>query len=200
MFTFTPGPNRTKRNTQLTEQMGQKEAQLVRRLVKCLSLLFLLVLFVPLTARAQVLYGSLVGTVTDPNGAAVANAKVEATNLATGAVTTSATDDRGNYAIHDLQVGPYKVSIAGASFKTTLKEGVQIEANKTYRFDSQLEVGGVAETVVVTSDQEAMLQTDRGDVNITQTSQQINNLPLFGSLGRNYQSLMMLIPGTARGT
>src|SRR5207237_7029623 len=44
------------------------------------------------------------------------------------------------------------------------------------------------------------LQTDRGDVNITQSARQVNNLPLFGSVGRNYQSLMYLIPGTTRGT
>src|SRR5262245_61173448 len=199
MFTFIARPNQTKRNTHLTERSGQREAKLKRRIVKYLAFLFLLVLFVPAT-WAQVLYGSLVGTVTDPNGAAVTNAKVEATNLATGAVATTTTDDRGNYAIHDLQIGTYKVTVAGASFKSTLKEDVHVEANKSYRFDPQLEVGGVAETVVVTAGQDAMLQTDRADVNITQSSQQINNLPLFGSLGRNYQSLMRLIPGTAGGT
>src|SRR6185295_3547565 len=138
--------------------------------------------------------------VTDPNGAAVANAKVEATNVATGSVSNATTDDNGIYTIRDLQIGQYKVTIAGSSFKTTIKEGVMIEANKTLRFDAQMEVGGVAETVVVTSGQEAALQTDRGDVNITQTSRQVNNLPLFGSIGRNYQSLIYLIPGTTRGT
>src|ERR1043166_3895459 len=63
-----------------------------------------------------------------------------------------------------------------------------------------MEVGGVAETVVVTSGQDSLLQTDRGDVNITKTEREINNLPLCGSVGRNYQSLIALIPGTARGT
>ena len=110
------------------------------------------------------------------------------------------TDDRGGYALNDLQVGVYKVTISRASFKTTIREDVRIEANKTYRFDAALEVGGVEETVVVTATQEATLQTDRADVNVTQTARQINDLPLFGSIGRNYQSLMYLIPGTTRGT
>ena len=61
------------------------------------------------------------------------------------------TDDRGAYALNDLQVGVYKVTISRASFKTTVKEDVRIEANKTYRFDAQLEVGGVEETVVITA-------------------------------------------------
>src|SRR6185503_2399905 len=94
----------------------------------------------------------------------------------------------------------YKITISLASFKTLLNEDVRIEANNALRFDAVLEVGGVNETVVVTATQDAALQTDRGDVNVTKTDREINNLPLFGSVGRNYQSLIALIPGTARGT
>ena len=154
----------------------------------------------PAVAWAQVLYGSLVGNVTDPNGAAVSGAKVELTNVATGDVSTVMTDDRGAYSLNDLQVGVYKVAISRSSFKTTVKEGVRIDANKSYRFDAQMEIGGLEETVLVTAGLESTLQTDRGDVNVTQTARQINNLPLFGSVGRNYQSMIQLIPGTTRGT
>ena len=154
----------------------------------------------PTMTVAQVLYGSLVGNVTDPNGATVPGAKVELTNVATGDVSTVTTDDRGSYALNDLQVGVYKVAISRATFKTTVKEGVRIDANKTYRFDAQLEIGGLEETVLVAAGQELTLQTDRADVNVTQSAREINNLPLFGSVGRNYQSILQLIPGTARGT
>src|ERR1041384_3489481 len=171
---------------------------MLTRSAQYLALLILLVILVPAAARAQVLYGSLVGNVTDPNGAAVTGAKVELTNVAAGDVSTVNTDDRGSYALNDLQVGVYKVTISRASFKTTLKEDVRIEANKTYRFDAQLEIGGVEETVLVAATQDATLQTDRGDVNVTQSAREINNLPLFGSVGRNYQSILMLIPGTSR--
>ena len=204
MFTFTAFPKRTKHNAQLFELMGEKESSTARLVLgpaaRYLALLVLAILLVPAAAWAQVLYGSLVGNVTDPNGAAVPGAKVELTNIATGAVTSVITDDRGGYTVSDLQVGNYKITITMASFKTAIKEGVRIEANKAQRFDSQLEVGSVNETVVVTTGQEALLQTDRGDVNITKTDREINNLPLFGSVGRNYQSLIALIPGTARGT
>ncbi len=159
-----------------------------------------LIAAIPALTAAQVLYGSLVGNVTDPNGAAVSGAKVDVTNLATGGVSTVTTDDRGGYSLNDLQVGVYRLTISRSSFKTTIREDVRIEANKTYRFDAALEVGGVEETVVVTAAEEATLQTDRGDVNVTQSARQINDLPLFGSIGRNYQSLMYLIPGTTRGT
>lgn len=172
----------------------------LRRLLFLTVLSVFLVAAIPALTAAQVLYGSLVGNVTDPNGAAVSGAKVEVTNLATGGVSSVTSDDRGVYSLNDLQVGSYKVTISRASFKTTIREDVRIEANKTYRFDAALEVGGVEETVVVTATEEATLQTDRGDVNVTQSERQINNLPLFGSIGRNYQSLIYLVPGTTRGT
>ena len=203
MFNFTTCPEQTKGNAHLPEQMGAKELSLARRRRKLsaryLALLVSLFFLVP-NAMAQVLYGSLVGNVTDPNGAAVGGAKVELTNVATGDVSTVMTDDRGTYSLNDLQVGVYKVAISRSSFKTTVKEGVQIDANKTYRFDAQLEIGGLEETVLVTAGLETMLQTDRADLNLTQTARQINNLPLFGSVGRNYQSMLQLIPGTTRGT
>ena len=94
MFTFTAFPKRTKRNAH------------------DLALLVFFVLAASAAARAQVLYGSLVGNVTDPNGAAVTGAKVDLTNVATGDVTTAMTDERGAYTFHDLQVGVYKVAIS----------------------------------------------------------------------------------------
>src|SRR3989454_7743762 len=150
--------------------------------------------------RSQVLYGSMTGIVTDPKGAAVPGARVEVTNMATSETRSVTSDERGGYTFNDLQAGTYRLTVSLASFKTLLKDDIRIETNKVYRFDPQLEVGEVKETVVVTAGQEATLQTDRGDVNVTQSARQINNLPLFGSVGRNYQSLVFLIPGTTRGT
>ena len=150
--------------------------------------------------RSQVLYGSMTGIVTDPKGASVPGAKVEVTNMATSETRSVTSDERGGYTFNDLQAGTYRLTISLTSFKTLLRDDIRIETNKVHRFDAQLEVGEVKETVVVTAGQEAALQTDRGDVNVTQSGQQINNLPLFGSVGRNYQSLIYLIPGTTRGT
>src|SRR5712691_8677859 len=180
--------------------LGAISAHTCRRITVRLLIVLLVALVVPCGTHAQVLYGSLTGNVTDQKGAAIPGAKVEVTNVNTGDNRSVTTDDRGGYTISDLQVGVYKITVSSASFKTVLKEDARIEANKTDRFDAQLEVGDVKETVVVTAGQEAALQTDRGDVNVTKTDREINNLPLFGSVGRNYQSLIYLIPGTTRGT
>src|SRR3989442_7615411 len=83
-------------------------------------------------ARSQVLYGSLVGNVTDSQGAVVPGAKVEVTNVSTSGTRNAMTDDRGAYVLNDLQVGVYKIAISRASFKTLLKEDFRVQANKGY--------------------------------------------------------------------
>ena len=159
--------------------------------------LLLLTLILPYVAGAQVLYGSLTGNVTDPAGAAVAGAKVTAANVNTGGAQVATTDERGGFLLSNLQVGVYKLTVTAQSFKTLVQDKVQVEANTVRRLDAQLQVGDVTSAVEVTADA-TTLQTERADVNITQSARQINNLPLFGSVGRNYQTLIQLIPGSSR--
>lgn len=150
------------------------------------------------TARAQVLAGSLTGNITDTGGAAVSGAKVEATNTGTGQMKTVTADSNGGYTIGDLQIGTYKVVISNSGFKTAISERVTIAANNVARFDVRLEVGDVAASVNVTSESDTVLQTDRADLNYVQTTRQITDLPLTGSQGRNYQSLLTIIPGAVK--
>ncbi len=197
MFTFT----------RITSAEANDNTQFIRRSLKLFAQrpafsLRLLTLFsalllaaLPAATSAQVLYGSLTGTVTDQKEASVAGARVEIVNRATNETRTTTTDERGSFSLSNLQIGVYKVTITLNTFKTLVKDDVQIEANKVYRLDTHLEIGEVRETVLVSSET-IPLQTDRTDLNITQTTRQINDLPLTGSLGRNYQSLMQLIPGT----
>jgi hypothetical protein len=160
-----------------------------------LLLLVLLPLLVSSRANSQVLYGSLTGDVTDQKGSVVPGVKVEARNVGTSRVWEATTDANGGYQFSDLAPGVYNVTFGLTSFKTVIKENVKIEPNTIQRVDAQMQVGELKETVVVASDGTPTLQTDRSDLNITQNSRQVNDLPLTGSLGRNYQSLMMLIPG-----
>jgi hypothetical protein len=188
MFNFSKALNRMAGTTILLRFTG-------------LALLAALTLCLTATAsHAQVLYGSVVGNVTDPNGHAVPGAKVEAVSPSTQTTKSTVTDDNGSYSLTDLTPGIYNVTVTAASFKKELRETVQVEANKVRRLDAQLQVGEVQETVVIGSGAEVPLQTDRADVNATLNARQVNNLPLFGSVGRNYQSLIYLIPGATRGT
>lgn len=155
----------------------------------------LLGFLIPSAANSQVLYGSLTGNVTDPNGQAVPGATVDVVNVGTAESKSLITDSNGGYTLNSLQVGTYKITFSMKAFKTLLKEAVRIEANAVHRVDAQLEVGEVRETVVVNSAQEVALQTDKADVNTQLRASQIQDLPITSSAGRNFQALYKIVPG-----
>jgi hypothetical protein len=158
-----------------------------------LSLLFLaaLVLAAP-CAEAQVLYGTLLGNITDPSQSAVPKAVVTATNKSTGLVREVSSDDRGFYAFRDLIEGSYDLKVTAQGFTTYTSTGIDIRVNATTRIDVPLQVGAVTETVTV-SGQLVTLQTDKADVHVEISSREVTNLPISGY--RNYQSLINLVPG-----
>src|SRR5262245_41302977 len=145
-------------------------------------------------AEAQVLYGSITGNVSDATGAALVKADVDVLNTETGAVKKTTTDDRGVYLLSDLQPGTYTVTVTANGFRQTVHKDARITSNAVLRVDLKLEVSGVADTVSVVA-ASPLLQADRGEIQITQNARQINELPLTGSAGRNYQSMMTLVPG-----
>src|SRR2546426_9170556 len=156
MFIFsTACPSGTKRATHLTRLRGEAEPSAARvalgRFASFVVLLVLSLLLAPSATQAQVLYGSLVGHVTDPNGAAVPGAKVEVVNVSTQAAKSTTTDEDGGYSVTDLAPGVYNVTVTAASFKTALREAIRIDANMVRRVDAQLQVGEVKETVVISA-------------------------------------------------
>lgn len=141
---------------------------------------------------AQVLYGTLTGTVTDASGAALPAAKVEAVDIDTGIARQTTTDDRGNYVFTDLQAGTYKVTISAPSFRTVVQQGARLDANSVRRFDAQMQVSTVEQTLEVNAAAVA-LQTDRADVSQQLQSTQLSDLPEAGM--RNFQNVFIIIPG-----
>ena len=107
----------------------------------------LLLLLTVALISAQVLYGTLTGTVTDASGAPIPSAKISAVNTGTGITRETATDERGNYVFTDLQAGTYKVTIAAPSFRTVVEQGTRrSDANsrcgasmRSYRYGSAVE-------------------------------------------------------------
>ncbi len=152
---------------------------------------FLLGLAAP-SASAQILYGSLTGTVTDSSDAVVPGATVTITNKQTGATRTTVTNDSGGYNIPTVQSGTYSVRINKEGFRSVLQDNVEIAVNSTARVDMKMQVGQVAETITVEAGA-ALLQTDRAEVKAEMTAKQLTELPVAN--GRNYQALFLTIPG-----
>ena len=144
--------------------------------------------------HAQVLYGTLTGNVTDTSNGAVPGASVTIRNSDTGLTRTATTDGSGNYQITDVPQGNYTVTIAGQGFGSSETKNVPIAVNQTKRVDASLAVGGVNQSVDVTTAPPA-LQTDRADVSYEISPRQVEQLPTSGSAGRNPENLFRLIPG-----
>jgi hypothetical protein len=115
-------------------------------------------------------------------------------SLDTGISKETSTNDSGIFLFSDLMPGRYRITVSARSFGSVTSEALAIEANRVRRFDATLKLAQLAESVIVAAGAEA-LQTDRADINVSVTSRQVTNLPLGGSMGRNFQSLMAIVPG-----
>ena len=144
------------------------------------------------TASAQAVYGSISGTVTDPQGAAVANAKITVLNQNKGTTDTATSNESGYFAATHLVPDVYTVRVESQGFKTSEYKNVTVSADTSTRLDVQFQVGGASETVEVTGEA-PQLKTDRADVATEFTAKELAELPI---LNRNFQSLELLTPGT----
>ena len=84
-------------------------------------------------ARAQNLYGTLTGNVTDASAAPVPGARVQATNMETGVSREVLTDERGVYSLSDLQTGAYRLTIRSAAFAPFTRDGIPVTAGNVRR-------------------------------------------------------------------
>src|SRR5580704_3848249 len=157
------------------------------------ALSLLCALWVP-GAMAQAVYGSILGTVTDPSGAAVAGAKVAVTSQTKNVTTQETTNESGNYAVTHLTPDVYTVRIEGTGFKTLEYKDIQVSADAGSRIDGQFQVGSASEQVEVTAEA-PQLKTDRADVSIEFSAEAVENAPI---LNRNFTSFELLSPGTQK--
>jgi len=155
---------------------------------------FLAITLTPNLSFAQAVYGSILGTVTDPQGAAVPNAKVIVTNQRKGTTDTTTTNQDGNYSVTHLIPDTYTVHVEAQGFKAAEQKNVVVSVDNGSRVDMQVQVGGATETVEVTGEA-PQLKTDRADVAITFDTKMVESLPI---LNRNFQSLELASPGTQR--
>jgi len=145
-------------------------------------------------AVAQAVFGSVFGTVTDPQGAGVVGAKVTVTNTAKGTVEETTTNESGNYTVTHLIPDAYNVRIEASGFKVFEVKNIQVSADASARQDAALTVGDVTQTVEVSGEVE-QLKTDRADVSIEFNSKYVEDLPI---LNRNFTNFELLSPGTQK--
>src|SRR6266851_2393894 len=171
---------------------GNGSSSLVQGGSKMKTRLFLVLLglfpFCPLSP-AQGL-GSIVGTVTDPSSAAVASAKITATQADTGVTREATSNSDGYYVIPSLAPAKYVVTVRMSGFSDERDE-ITLLADQTLTINLSLRLGGTIETVTVTG---AELQVDTATSTLKQVieQQRLVELPLNG---RNAAQLTLLVPG-----
>jgi len=158
-----------------------------------LILSLLLVAALSVSSRAQAVYGSVFGTVTDPQGARVVGAVVTVTDLTKNVTITGQTNESGNYIVTHLIPGRYSIKVEHQGYKIAIQE-VEVKADVAARTDFSLGIETVTGQVTVTAEiQRGSLKTDRADVATNLNQQQIEDLPNFD---RNFTKFELLSPGT----
>jgi Carboxypeptidase regulatory-like domain len=144
-----------------------------------------------LCAGAQ--QATVVGTVTDPAGAALPNVTITVTNVESGVARSIQTNTAGQYVVPDLNIGHYSVKAEAPGFKATEQKNVDLQVGDRDRLDFQLQVGEVQETITVEANT-VRVQTDSGEQSSVITGQQISQLSVSG---RSMYQLAALVPGAS---
>ena len=167
----------------------------VRRLTQFVLPLACLFLALASPAFAQI-SASITGTVSDPSGGVVANAKVTVKNIETGALRTTTTGASGQYQELSLPIGEYEIRVAKQGFAEQVHTGIRLVVGEEARVDFIMQVGAMSQQVTVNSDA-PMVSVNTEDVPGLVGEKQVKDLPLNG---RSYDLLLTLNPGIVNFT
>ncbi len=147
--------------------------------------------FSPL-ARGQQGTAAISGDVTDPQGAAVANATVHIADSATGVSRDTQTDAEGRFQFLSLQPGTYVIRVEATGFRTATADKVEAVVSTTKHFSIKLELGAITDSVVVSEGAVAAVNTTDATIGNAFDSRQILSLPFEG---RDAAAVLSLQPG-----
>jgi len=156
--------------------------------------LLALLLVVAGSATAQTFRGIILGTVTDTSGGTVPGATVTIKNVDTGLTRTLTTSEDGSYSAPELPIGNYSVTVEKQGFKTGLISGIKVEVSSERRADVTLQTGELSQKVEVLGEQLPMVETTSNNMGGIVETNTVENLPVNG---RDYQKLILLVPGAA---
>lgn len=148
------------------------------------------------TVVAQSTSGRVLGRVSDPSGAVLANVKINLSNDATGLLRDTTSNESGDYVFVEVVPGRYKVEFEHPGFKKNVQKDVVVEVNQVVTLNPSLEIGQTAETVEVTSEA-PLVETTSTQMGAVVNSRAISQLPLNA---RDTYQLLQLQPGVQSQT
>jgi len=165
---------------------------------KCGLLAAVALVFLLPSAQAQTVFGSMAGSVTDPTGAVIPNAQIQAKNEVTGTLRETVSTSAGAYHFTQLPIGRYDITVTAPGFQNETLTGVQVNLQTTTALNITLQVGGATQTVTINASA-SQLQTETSDITGSITDQAYLKLPLaLGGVGafRSPEAFIFLLPGT----
>src|SRR5215510_4411804 len=167
------------------------------QLLRVLRVLSTLSVFLTITisafGQADVSSATVKGTVTDPQGSAVANAIVNVKDLDQGAVRTATTDSNGEFQVRLVRPGVHEITVEARGFSQQLIKDVQLTVGQTASYDIKLEIAGVKTEMVVTTSA-PLIEIERTQQANTIERRQVENL---SNVGRTFQSYVYTLPGVS---
>jgi hypothetical protein len=167
------------------------------------SVLFAIILVVPAIlatspgSHAQVVYGSIVGTVSDPSGAVIPGATVAVTDVSKGITQSVISNDSGNYTVTRLVPDSYSVKVTASGFGTAEAQSVAVVAGGSQEVNLTLQPAAAASTTVTVTAAPPPLQTDRAEVSQIMDEQQVQSIP---NIDRNTSQFELLTAGVQRSS
>jgi hypothetical protein len=159
-------------------------------------------LFVP-SVKAQTVFGSLAGTITDPSQAVVSGAQVQAVEEGSGTTLEATSTSAGTFRFPQVPIGRYDITVTAAGFQEQKLTGIQVNLQLTTAVNVTLQVGSAAQSVTVNASA-PQLQTESSEISGSISDEQYLKLPLaLGGVGafRSPESFIFLLPGnTGPGT
>ena len=145
--------------------------------------------------RAQSIYGTITGTVSDQSGAVAPGAEVQLKNAATGEVRKTTTNADGYFSYSSVPAGTYSLSVKITGFRTAVTEGIQVTGASTLSFPFKLQIETAATRVEVTSSADQIVSTDSGEKDYTLTTKQLQDYTIVGA---NAAEFIKILPGFAQ--
>ena len=142
----------------------------------------------------QAVYGSISGTVYDPSGGVVPNAKLTITDLARDQSYPLTANDGGYYNLTHLIVGKYRVRVEAPGFKAFVQDSIEVSVDSVTSIDVRLQTGDVSQVVDV-KEEIPLLKTERTDVSTTLSERAVEQLAV---VNRNFTQLLLLTPGATQ--
>jgi carboxypeptidase family protein len=136
--------------------------------------------------------GTIVVTAEDSSGAVIPGANLELVELSSNSIRKAETGDKGTYTFVNLSTGIYRLTVSHAGYQTKIYDSVVVESSSTNTLVASLAVGAVNETVRVTAEATAVLQTTSTEIGTVINTTEIENLPISG---RSIASLTQLTAG-----